>query len=620
MKLNQRFIFLTLAIALQVTGAAAERPNILWLTCEDNNVNWVGCYGNPHAETPNIDQLATEGFRYTHAYANAPVCSPSRSTWITGINAISMGTHPMRGRYDIPHNLIKYYPDYLKANGYYVGNDKKTDYNIGGREDKDCWDNPGKVNWDELKQNQPFFQVINSMKSHESQAFGDVENTEHDPADTLLRKYHPDVPAIRKNYAKYHDAMKNMDKDIGDALQKLEEMGLADNTIVIHNSDHGGVMPRSKRFLFGSGIHCPLIIRIPEKFKDLWPAEHPGMTVDRIVSFVDMPCTWLSITASEIPSIMQGQVFLGPKSQPERELHFAFRGRMDERNENSRAVYDKQFLYIRNYMPYTPWMQRLNSLWRMEATRAWAEQVKPGKASEVEARFFKPKGWTEEFYDMEKDPNNIDNLIDSPEYAALIERMRNGLRTWQEQIVDTGLLPESEMVKLAADNNTTIYEAARNPKLYDLPALLDAADLALEEDETNLPALHKLLKSPSLGLRYWGIVGCFLLNDTQSGFQCLEDSSHEVRAMAAWLLIRTGEKKAGLHCLENLLKEKSYARLKVLNIIDWIGDGAQPLLPTIEDIKCKQYEQRMQLQLLVKYGLRSPDVLEKKKKRQLIKM
>ena len=100
-----------------ISAVAVERPNILWLTCEDNNVNWIGCYGNPHAQTPNIDKLASEGFQYMHCYANAPVCAPSRSTWITGIHAISMGTHPMRSRDPIPHDKIKYYPDLLKKVG-----------------------------------------------------------------------------------------------------------------------------------------------------------------------------------------------------------------------------------------------------------------------------------------------------------------------------------------------------------------------------------------------------------------------------------------------------------------------------------------------------------------------
>jgi N-sulfoglucosamine sulfohydrolase len=620
----QRRLFIESAATLATLAAlpktanagAAGRPNILWLTCEDNNINWVGCYGNPHADTPNIDQLAKDGFQYMHAFASAPVCAPSRSTWITGINAISMGTHPMRSRYDIPHNLIEYYPDHLKANGYHTGNDKKTDYNIGGRPDKDCWDNPGKVNWDELKNNQPFFQIINSTQSHESKAFGDVHNTRHDPADTKLREYHPDVPGMRENYAHYHDAMKKMDGEIGASLQALEAAGLAENTIVIHNSDHGGVLPRSKRYIFESGIHCPLIIRIPPAHKHLWPEKQPGMKVDRLVSFVDMPKTWLGITGSKVPGYMQGTVFLGTQTEPEKEFHFAFRGRMDERNENARAVCNKQFLYIRNYMPYVPWMQELNYLWKMTATQAWVEHVESGKASEVEARFFKPKGWTEEFYDMKKDPDSVDNLIDNPEFAQIIGKMRGGLRAWQEQVHDAALLPEADMARRAAENKTTIYELVRNPKLYNLPALLDAADLALEENRGNLPALRKLLANPDSGLRYWGIVGCFLLNDPQAGFQCLEDDSHEVRAMAAWLLIRTGEKDKGFQCLENLVSEESYALLKVLNIADWMGDGAKPLMPAIQAVKFKKdheaihqnhkniqgYQKRMQLTLLKKFG------------------
>ena len=338
-----------------------ERPNILWLTSEDNSVNWIGAYGNSNAKTPNIDGLAREGFLYTHCYANAPVCAPSRSTWITGIHAISMGTHPMRSRYEIPHNRIKYYPDLLKTAGYYCSNVTKTDYNIGGRSDKDCWDS-NKLDWKALKQNQPFFQVLNSTKSHESRAFGSVTKSKHDPARVKLAKYHPDILTIRQNYNHYHDAVSNMDADIGKALKELEENGLAHNTIVIYNSDHGGVLPRSKRFLFNSGTHCPLIIRIPEKFKHLYPAETPGSKVDRLVSFVDMTKTWLSIANAITPSYLSGKVFLGSKAEKERDWHISFRTRMDERCDNVRAIRNKQFLYIRNYMPYAPWGQKLGDL------------------------------------------------------------------------------------------------------------------------------------------------------------------------------------------------------------------------------------------------------------------
>lgn len=564
-------------LCLTSFATAAERPNILWLTCEDNNVNWVGCYGNPYAETPNIDKLATEGFQYMHCYANAPVCAPSRSTWITGIHAISMGTHQMRSRYPIPHDTIKYYPDLLKNAGYYVGNDSKTDYNIGGRNDKDAWDT-SKTNWQELKQRQPFFMVINSTKSHESKAFGDVNNTEHSPGDVRLAEYHPDIPDIRRNYAHYHDQMKKMDADIGKALADLEASGMAENTIVIHNSDHGGVIARSKRFLFNSGTHCPLIIRIPEKFSHLRPGT-PGTKVDDLVSFVDMPKTWLTICGVEPPPYMQGKVFLGEHKEP-REYHVAFRGRMDERCDNVRAIRDREFLYIRNYMPYAPWGQHLNYLWTMKATQAWEQHHKAGKTNAITGRFFGTKPMAE-LYDTNEDPDNVRNLIDDPKHAETIERLSNALDEWQLEHFDSGLLPESELVKRSEDAGKTIYELVRDPKQYDVKGLQAAAAVALQDDPQNLSQLYKNLKSADAGVRYWGIVGCFFLQDKTTLDMnvvkaALNDESHHVRIMAAWILYRSGDKKSAQDCWNQLLADSSYASLKIFNIIDWIGDGTEP--------------------------------------------
>jgi arylsulfatase A-like enzyme len=600
MKKSQAYLVVLFMFVI-ASANAQVKPNILWLTSEDNSVNWIGCYGNQYAETPNIDRLAVEGFRYTHCYANAPVCAPQRSSWITGVNAISMGTHHMRSRNDIPHEMISYYPDLLKKNHYYVANSKKTDYNIGGRDDKECWDNNSQleVEWDVLEANQPFFQIINIGESHESKAHDgkaglDIEKTEHSPDDLELYAYHPDLPLIRKNYALYYDAIKKMDAKVGEAVQKLKELGLAENTIVIYNSDHGGVMPRSKRFLFKGGIHSPLIIRIPEKYKDFWPNAEKGTTVGRLVSFVDMPKTWLSITDSEVPDYMQGNIFIGKEKEEEQPFHFAFRGRMDERLDNARAVYSKDFLYIRNYMPYVPWMQKLEYLWRAKAAQSWDNYVEKGKASEIHSKYFYPKMYSEEFYDLNNDPDNVNNLIGDAKYQLQIQKMREALRNWQLKINDSGLLPESEMLKRASENNITIYEMVRNPMLYNLPALLDAADLALEKNKDNLPKLQKLLKSTDSGLRYWGTIGCFLLNDYESAETCISDDSDEVRAMAAWTLINNGEKEKGLSCLKQLLTDKSYATLTVLNMIDWIGEDAKVLMDYIPDEeKLGAYEKRM---------------------------
>ncbi len=600
------FIFATSSSA----AFAGERPNILWLTSEDNNIHWVGCYGNEFANTPNIDALARTGFRYTHCYANAPVCAPMRSTWITGIHALSMGTHNMRSRYEIPHDQISYYPDYLKKAGYYVSNGRKTDYNIGGRPDPDCWDDmdekgEGKsVDWKLLKKNQPFFKIVNFHDSHESRAQGDVENTIHDPDNVALHSYHPDNADIRKNYAKYHDAVKRMDGYIGEVLAKLEASGMAENTIVIYNSDHGGVLPRSKRYLFATGIHTPLIIRIPEKYKSLYPAEHPGDVVDEIVSFIDMPKTWLSLADAKIPKEMQGKVFLGYEKEQERAYHFAFRGRMDERIDNARAVYDKEFVYIRNYAPQVPWMQHLNYLWKMTATRSWQQAALSGDLPAKQSKYFFPKVYTEELYSLEEDWENSNNLIDDPEYAAKAESMRGALREWQLEIFDSGLLPESELVRLAGENGLTHYEFVRDPELYNLEQLLEISDLALEQDPSNLDVLRAGLDHESVGVRYWSMLGCFLLHDELAGSMAREDPSHEVRALAAWTLIQSGKKEQGIKILKDLLLENSYAMLTVLNITDLMGDDGEALMETVSQLELSKgqgYEQRMKDYLLEKF-------------------
>ena len=611
-------LLLASPVALHSADAPA-RPNILWLVCEDSNVNWFGCYGNPEAKTPNIDAFAKQGFRYTHVFASAPVCAAQRSTWITGINSISMGTHPMRSRYAIPHDEIKYYPDYLRAAGYFTANHSKTDYNIGGREDRECWDSNVADAWNPRKPGQPFFQVINFNESHESQAHGDVTHTRHSPGDVALARYHPDEMPIRMNYAKYFDAVENMDTEVGKALAALEKSGLAEDTIVIFNSDHGGVLPRSKRYLFDSGIHVPLIVRIPEKWKHLWPAEKPGTTVDRLVSFLDLPKTWLSITGSEVPAVMQGRVFLGPKAEPEPEHVFSFRERMDERFDNQRAVRDKRYVYIKNYMPYVVWGQHLDYLWKMVAMRTWEDAFKHGRTNEITGAFFHLKP-VEELYDMQADPDNVTNLAEKPEHKQTLEKMRAALREWQLAIHDTGLLPEAERERRSKENNTTIYQMVRDPKLHDLPAYLDAADLALAKNPANKARFVEMLASKDSGTRYWGTIGLLMLGKADATTQAslegvLRDDCGEVRAIASWVLIQSGNPAKARQTLAGLVQARVPATLIALNAIDWSRDEIAPYVDAIDALangsqKLTEYELRMVEFLRESHGLPNPTATE----------
>ena len=575
----------------------SERPNILWITSEDNNVNWVGCYGNPHAQTPHIDMLASEGFQYMNCFANAPVCAPSRSGWITGVHPVSLGTLPMRSRYSIPHDQVKYYPDYLREVGYYCSNVRKTDYNIGGRSDDDCWDST-KLEWKKLKQGMPFFQVINVASSHESRAFGEVDNTTHSPEDIQLAKYHPDIPTIRKNYAHYHDAVKRMDAEVGKFLKQLHQHGLSENTIVVYNSDHGGVLPRSKRHLFNSGTHCPLIIRIPQKFRAWWPAESPGSKIDRLVSFIDMPKTWLSLAGAEVPEVMQGKIFFGKDREAERPYHVSYRERMDERFDNQRAIRNKRYLYVRNYMPFVPWGQRLNYLWKMEATRAWENCHDAGKTNEVTGRWFLPKP-SEELYDTWEDPDNVINLIDDSKYMEIANELRQELTRWQKEKRDLGLLPECERAKRAEDLGITLGELAKNPQIYDLDAYLEASDLALQRDARNFAQLKQFLKDKDSGLRYWGVIGLLLLDHKPTQVveelrKVLTDKSHSVQAMAAYALHLRGEKEQARETLLNLLHQESHATLLVLNIMAWLKEDPDYFHQAIQGTKNQQLQPYVQ--------------------------
>jgi N-sulfoglucosamine sulfohydrolase len=578
-------IAVTLGSLATAADVADDRPNILWLTSEDNSISWVSCYGATNCKTPAIDQLAAEGFRYTHCFDNAAVCAPTRSTWITGMYAISNGTQPMRSRNQIPHEKIPYYPDLLRKAGYHTSNSFKTDYNIGGRPDNDCWDvmdRKIRYGWRARQPGQPFFAVVNTTSSHESRAHGEAKDLRNDPANMQLASYHPDLPAIRRSYAQYADAVEKMDNDVRETLEALKTDGLYDDTIVIYNSDHGGVMPRSKRFLYSSGVHCPLIVRIPEKYKHLWPAERPGTTVDRLVSFVDMPKTWLSLAGAKIPDTMQGTIFLGKGIEPEPQYHLSFRERADQRCDSVRMIRDKRYAYYKNYLPYAPAGQYLAYLWKIPAAPAWEQYHREGKTDAVTGRFFEPRV-SEEFYDTVADFDNVRNLIDAPEHQAKIAEMRQAMRRMQLELYDSGLLPESMRMRRAAEHGLTIYEMVRDSTIYPLESYLDAADLALARNPNNLAAFVQGLGDSDACIRYWSVVGLLLLDKNATPAaetlkSALDDQADEVKMLAAWALVKIGQREHGLTALRDMLFRGTSGERELHNLLDWMDDDAVPLV------------------------------------------
>jgi len=572
----------TLSLADASPSTAKTKPNILWITSEDNNVTFLRCYGNQYAETPHLDTLAKNGFRYTNCYSNGAVCSASRSSWITGMLSPSTGLLNHRSVKDIPKSL-KLYPTAIRDAGYYTSNFYKMDYNIKNY-DQNTWDSY-KLNWDVLKKNQPFFQVVNLIESHESRAMSTKYST-HDPEKVIISSYHPDVPEVRANYTSYYEFVTKMDTHFGRLVDELKKSGMADNTIVIYCSDHGGPLPRGKRVLYDSGTHCPLILSIPEKFKYLWPAEKPGMTVDRLVAFIDMIPTWIDMAGGKAPANYQGKIFLGPHAAPERQYNYSFRGRSDERIENVRSFRTKRFLYVKNYMPYVPRGQHLDYQWKIPIQRAWEQCYKNGTTNAIQSRFFKQKA-KDELYDSEKDSDNTNNLIENAEYKDIVQKLKGELKSYQKKIYDSVFLPESELDKLAADHKTTVYDVLRNKNLYDIDRYFDVADTALEKDPSNINTLTGYLKDKDRAVRYWGSIGLMMLGkDAQPAQKQLEAATHDscdnVRLMAAWALMKMGDQKLAHDTIAEMLTNGSYACLDILNVIAWMGKDGDQFLPTLK--------------------------------------
>ena len=286
---------LYIGCGLSALSAVPEgRPNILWLSSEDHGPH-LGCYGDKYAITPNLDAFAKKSLLYLNAISTAPVCAPARTTIISGMYAPSLGAHHMRSEAAKP-DWLKFYPEFLREAGYYCTNNSKTDYNIEHNL-KQIWDeSSGKAHYRKRKNDQPFFAIFNQTCTHESRirARGNTK-TRHDPAAAPVPPYHPDIPAVRNNWAQYYDRLTQMDDWFGDHLQALEKGGLSEDTIVIFWADHGSGMPRGKRYAGWSGLHVPMIVHIPEKWKHLRPPEYKaGNSSDRLVGFVDLGATTLA--------------------------------------------------------------------------------------------------------------------------------------------------------------------------------------------------------------------------------------------------------------------------------------------------------------------------------------
>lgn len=571
-----------LLTVLPVKAQSPARPNILWITAEDIGPH-LKCYGFDYADTPNLDALAARGVRYRKCWSNAPVCAPARTTLITGMYPTSLGAEHMRSEVRIPDEF-KLYPELMRQAGYYCTNNSKTDYNLpDGRR---LWDeSSGKAHYRNRPDGKPFLAVFNFTTTHESQIRKRPHQAVHDPAKTPLPAYHPDTPEVRRDWAQYHDNITRMDGQAGALLKELGAAGLAEDTIVFFYGDHGPGMPRSKRWPFNSGLHVPLIIHIPEKFKSLAPPDYQtGGWSDRLVSFVDFAPTLLSLAGVKASSWHQGRAFLGTHVAAAPEFLHGFRGRMDERTDLVRSLTDGRYVYVRNFMPHLIYGQRIDYMFQTETTRVWKALYDAGKLSPPRTFFWEKKP-AEELYDLQSDPDEVKNLAALPEHAARLTDCRKALQAHLVRTRDTAFLGEAGMHRRAGPD--TIHAMAQDPARYPMEAVLAAANHA------SLPPAgldrRAGLTAAESAVRYWSVLG-LLMNGQETAAPLLDavrpllhDPSPSVQVVAAEVLATYGtptDLNDSLGVLKALVPASTHGphlTLTALTALDTLGPKAGDL-------------------------------------------
>ena len=470
-----------------------DRPNIVLVISEDLSPRF-GCYGDPVANTPNIDALAAEGIRFTNVHTMAGVSGPSRSGLITGVfqnfsNLLHMRSMGFQGGkyFAVPPAEMKAYPELMRRAGYFTYCDVKFDYQWGTPMDpcafsiwnaieeggyNDIMSHTLKPVWRTLNlQDRPFFLNYNPQITHESSLFDSQRKelpkgflpsaqkwdklrsmydiTPTDPDKVSTDPFFMDTKASRKEIARHYDNIQVMDQQVGQLIKNLKADGLWDNTIFILTTDHGDCLPRSKRDAYNSGTLVPMIIHIPDKYRPEWMGAN-GTVEERLVSFEDLTPTLLGFAGVEIPHYMTG-IDLSQDNPRERKYVFANRGRQEAAQWQSYFVQDTHFQYVRNLSkdPNGKSLAYRNALATVSDLNKAHENgtLRPEMESWYEERPL------EEFYDLDKDPNQFKNIIDDPAYKDVIQQFRDTLDAWRNTGNDMTIVPEAKMRASMLDAN-----------------------------------------------------------------------------------------------------------------------------------------------------------------------
>lgn len=412
-----------------------QTPNFIIFIADDAAWNDCGPYGNDVIKTPNINKLAEDGLVFENAFLTCSSCSPSRCSILTGRYPHSTGAPELH--MPLPADQVLFAGQLQKA-GYYtavagkyhIGPDRAEFDTIYGGGPSGC------ENWvkalEERPKGKPFFLWLAAIDPHRNYKPNTIAEP-HSPENVKVPTFLPDADSTRKDLALYYDEISRLDSYLGKVMEELKNQGVDDNTLVIYMTDNGRPFPRCKTRLYDSGIKTPFIVR--------WPGITKKRRTNSLVSSIDIAPTFCELAGAQISPTFQGVSFAPILFEKSAEIrnYVAAEHNWHDYQAHERSIRNKQYLYIRNALPNlnaSPPADAIRSLTYKEMIEFYRE----GKLNEFQKDCFIQPRASEELYDVVKDPLQLHNLAQKPEYEGNLEQMRTLLDNWITEFND--IVPE----------------------------------------------------------------------------------------------------------------------------------------------------------------------------------
>lgn len=441
-------LILSASVALGATTMSfaqqVAQPNFVLFIADDCSHYDLGCYGSVDSKTPNIDNFATQGLRFTQAYQAVPMSSPTRHNLYTGLWPVRSGAYPNhtcadKGTLSVVHHLHPLGYKVALIGKSHIAPKSVFPFDVYVPTKNGDLDYPAieKFISDCKEEGKPFCLFVASNQPHTPWNKGDA--SQFDANKLTLPPMYVDIPQTRKLLTRYLAEINFMDQEFGTVLSILDQKKVADKSVVVYLSEQGNSLPFAKWTCYDAGVHSACIVRWPGVIK-------PGKVSDALVEYVDIVPTFIDIAGGKPQAKVDGESFkpvLTGKKKDHKKYSFSLQ---TTRGINAgspyygiRSVYDGRYRYIVNLTPEATFRNVETNSPLFKEWKRLADTDSHAKAMTTKYQH-RP---AIELYDVKKDPYCMTNLAESgKDYSAIINRLDKELKQWMKDCGDEGQATE----------------------------------------------------------------------------------------------------------------------------------------------------------------------------------